>query len=238
MNPSTTNTQAHTTSTPVASAMVPAMALALRANFGSVEAWREELVALAAAQHEPGGWLLLCFEPQAGTLAIRCQAAATSDPAGPEIMLALPLAAVDTAAGSDVGALVDGIDWDSVYTRYQHAVHAASEAFGASRDELAGTPSDDPAGALRIDVRRAGVFEQAATMLPGARWRDPAEVGRWAAELPADRPVLVYCVYGHEVGRATAMRLRAAGVDARYLQGGIDGWLSAGLPVVPRGEPS
>ena len=54
-----------------------------------------------------------------------------------------------------------------------------------------------------------------------------------AAELPVDRDVIVYCVYGHEVGRATALRLRAAGVDARYLRGGIDGWQAAGHPVVP-----
>jgi len=38
-------------------------------------------------------------------------------------------------------------------------------------------------------------------------------------------------VYGHEVGRATALRLRAAGVDARFLRGGIDGWQAAGRPV-------
>jgi Fe-Mn family superoxide dismutase len=45
--------------------------------------------------------------------------------------------------------------------------------------------------------------------------------------------VVVYCVYGHEVGRATAMRLRAAGVNARYLRGGIDGWVSAARPTQP-----
>ena len=86
-----------------------------------------------------------------------------------------------------------------------------------------------------LDVRRAGVFTQAPSMISGARWCDPATVGEWAKELPADK--VVYCVYGHEVGRSTAMRLRAAGVDARYLGGGIDGWTSAGRPVVdkPRG---
>jgi superoxide dismutase, Fe-Mn family len=42
----------------------------------------------------------------------------------------------------------------------------------------------------------------------------------------------VYCVYGHEVGRSTAMRLRAAGVKARFLEGGIDAWRLAGQPLV------
>ena len=33
--------------------------------------------------------------------------------------------------------------------------------------------------------------------------------------LPTDREIVVYCVYGHEVRRSTAMRLRAAGLKAR-----------------------
>lgn len=85
-----------------------------------------------------------------------------------------------------------------------------------------------------IDVRRAGVFERAGSMIPGAKWRDPKTVGDWGREMLAGSPVVVYCVYGHEVGRSTAMRLRAAGVDARFLRGGIDGWIASGRPVTDR----
>jgi Fe-Mn family superoxide dismutase len=46
--------------------------------------------------------------------------------------------------------------------------------------------------------------------------------------------VVVYCVHGHEVSRATALRLRAAGLDARFLRGGIAAWEAAGLPLQPR----
>jgi Fe-Mn family superoxide dismutase len=46
--------------------------------------------------------------------------------------------------------------------------------------------------------------------------------------------VVVYCVHGHEVSRATALRLRSAGVNARYLRGGIDGWRTAGRPLVAK----
>ena len=109
------------------------------------------------------------------------------------------------------------------------AVHAASESFGAAADEIG--------DALVLDVRRAGVFEQARTMIPGARWCDPAAVSTWATELPTEKDVVVYCVYGHEVGRATAMRLRAAGLNARYLRGGIDGWQAAGRTLVEKGRP-
>jgi superoxide dismutase, Fe-Mn family len=48
--------------------------------------------------------------------------------------------------------------------------------------------------------------------------------------------VVVYCVYGHEVGRGTALRLRAQGVNARFLRGGIDAWEAAGLPLTDKPE--
>jgi len=53
--------------------------------------------------------------------------------------------------------------------------------------------------------------------------------------MPTDREIVVYCVYGHEVGRATAMQLRAAGLKARFLRGGIDGWRAAGRALQPKG---
>jgi Fe-Mn family superoxide dismutase len=130
------------------------------------------------------------------------------------------------AAGAYVDAFMDNIDWAKVYERYQAAVHSASEPIGAAHADVA--------GATLLDVRRAGEYEQATTMIPGARWCDPARVADWASELPADHEVIVYCVYGHEVGRATAMRLRAAGVNARYLRGGIDGWPTAGQVLKPK----
>jgi Fe-Mn family superoxide dismutase len=105
-------------------------------------------------------------------------------------------------------------------------VHAASEPFGAGQDELG--------DALLLDVRRAGMFEKARTMIPGARWCDPSAVASWSADLPASREVVVYCIYGHEVSRSTAMRLRAAGLNARYLRGGINDWQAAGRPVLDK----
>ncbi len=215
-----------------AQALTPAFALALTANFGSVERWREEFIAMGKALGGGSGWVLLTFQPREGTLVNQWAADHTHALAGGVPILALDMYEhayhIDhgAAAGAYVDAFMANIDWAAVYERYQHAVHAASEPFGAT--------ADDVAAAQVFDVRRAGVFEQAATMLPGASWRDPGEVGRWAGELGADRDVVVYCVYGHEVGRATAMRLRAAGVKARYLSGGIDAWQGAGRPVVPK----
>ena len=52
--------------------------------------------------------------------------------------------------------------------------------------------------------------------------------------MPRDKEIVVYCVYGHEVGRATALRLRAQGVNARFLRGGIDAWQAGGRAVDPK----
>ena len=48
--------------------MEPPMNLALTANFGSVERWREEFVAMGKALGGGSGWVLLTFQPREGTL--------------------------------------------------------------------------------------------------------------------------------------------------------------------------
>jgi len=199
--------------------MAPAMALALSANFGSVERWHEAFVALGQAQRGGAGRMLLSFDARTGTLVNRWVADSTQ--AGGIPVLALDL---------HEPAAIEAIDWGLAYARYQAAVEQSSEPYGAAPDEVAGS--------LLVDVRRAEVFEQSGALVAGARWRDPKHVGAWAAELPAGRDVVVYCVYGHAVGRATALRLRAAGVDARFLRGGFDGWKAAGRPLQAKGGPS
>jgi Fe-Mn family superoxide dismutase len=210
----------------------PAMDLALAANFGSAERWRDEFVAMGKALGGGSGWVLLVFEPARGTLVNQWASDHTQAMAG-----AVPILALDmyehsyqmdygAAVGPYVDAFMRNIDWSRVYGRYKAAVNAASDAYGVGQDEI-------DAAAI-IDVRRAGVFDKAPTMIPGAQWRDPAQVADWSKELGDNKDVVVYCVYGHEVGRATAMRLRAAGVNARYLRGGIDGWQAAGRSLHPK----
>jgi Fe-Mn family superoxide dismutase len=212
--------------------MEPAAKLMLEASFGSVERWREEFMAMGKALGGGSGWVLLVFQPREGTLVNQWAADHTHALAGGVPILALDMYEhayhmdFGAAAGAYVDAFMGNIDWAAVYGRYQRAVHAAGEPFGANQDQVG--------DALVFDVRRAGVFEKAQTMIPGARWCDPAQVPTWAAELPADRELLVYCVYGHEVGRVTALRLQAAGLKARYLVGGIDAWQAAGRPLVDK----
>ncbi|MDA1117412.1 MAG: chromate resistance protein [Proteobacteria bacterium] len=93
---------------------------------------------------------------------------------------------------------------------------------------------------LVIDVRKAPAYLAAPDMMRGALRRDPARVAEWSASLPAASGVVVYCVHGHEVSQGAAQALRAAGIDAAYVEGGIENWRSAGgeLMQKPEGAPT
>lgn len=89
---------------------------------------------------------------------------------------------------------------------------------------------------LIIDVRRQQAFDADPRMLPGAIRRDPDGLRNWSAALAVNRPVVAYCVHGHEVSQGVARTLRAQRIEACYLSGGIEGWKAAGLPT--RSRPS
>jgi len=219
-----------------ASEMPPPMALALEASFGSVERWRSEFVAMGKALGGGSGWVLLGYLPREGRLVNQWAADHTHALAGGTPILALDMYEhayhldYGAQAGAYVDAFVGNIGWAGVYQRYQAAVEGAHHATFAEQADVA--------GALLLDVRRRGMYEQATTLIDGAQWHDPAQIEDWAATLPADREILVYCVYGHEVSQAAALRLRARGLKARSLRGGIDAWQAAGRATVKKGASS
>jgi Fe-Mn family superoxide dismutase len=112
-------------------------------------------------------------------------------------------------------------------------IDAASEPYGITAEDIDRQPD-----ATRLDVRRGAVFSEATALVPGAHWRDPADVLAWQPALPRDRPVVVYCVHGHAVSRGVVLQLRAAGIEAWFLRGGIEGWQAAGRPIQSKGAAS
>jgi Fe-Mn family superoxide dismutase len=137
--------------------MQPPMALALGANFGSIERWREQFVAMGKALGGGSGWVLLTFQPREGSLVNHWAADHTHAVAGGVPILALDMYEhsyhmdFGAAAAAYVDASMNNIHWDRVYERYQAAVHNASEPFAATQDDVAGN--------TLLDVRRAGAFE-------------------------------------------------------------------------------
>jgi rhodanese-related sulfurtransferase len=83
-----------------------------------------------------------------------------------------------------------------------------------------------------VDVRRAAAFASDPFMLPAAMRGAPEDLSAWADTLSPDRPIVVYCVHGHEVSQRAAAELRERGREASYLEGGIEAWKDAGAPAM------
>jgi rhodanese-related sulfurtransferase len=99
----------------------------------------------------------------------------------------------------------------------------------ALRQSLA---SDQPP--LVIDVRKGPAFLGAPDLIRGALRRDPLRLADWAKALPPASSVVLYCVHGHEVSQGAASALAAAGIRARYLEGGIEHWRQSGGKFAPK----
>ncbi len=104
-------------------------------------------------------------------------------------------------------------------------------------DELAQRRTAFPPPTL-VDVRRQPAFAEDPHVIPGAVKRPPETVTEWADALEPWRPVVVYCVRGHEVSQNAAAGLAARGFDARFLDGGIVGWRDAAYETVPFRPPT
>jgi len=212
--------------------------VALTRDFGSVDRWRAEFTALAKAMGGGSGWAILAWSSREGRLINHWAADHAHLLGGATPVLALDMYehAYHMDFGAKVAAYVDAfmknIRWDAVYRRYGAAVAGDAVPLGV------GIGAVDPATTRVIDVRRAEDFEAASDMMAGAAWYNPAQVDRWTEEIDVAEPVFVYCLKGLDIGRSTALSLRARGFDVHYLAGGIEAWKAAGKPLQPKGAAS
>jgi rhodanese-related sulfurtransferase len=91
------------------------------------------------------------------------------------------------------------------------------------------TAAAEPDTTVLLDVREAE--EWTAGHAPRARHIPLGELPARAAELDNEARVVCICRSGNRSGRATAW-LRANGIDAVNMAGGMGAWDAAGLPVV------
>jgi len=81
-----------------------------------------------------------------------------------------------------------------------------------------------------LDVREPDEF--AAGHLPGAKNIPHTDVVARSAELPTDRPLVVYCIHSAHRAPEAAKQLRAHGfANAYVLEGGIVAWHAGGLSI-------
>jgi rhodanese-related sulfurtransferase len=101
---------------------------------------------------------------------------------------------------------------------------------GASLDTLGATRLINDTNAIVLDVRASGEFESGH--LPNARNIPLDDLERRAGDLPAGRPVIVCCATGARSAKAAASLRKAGRQDVFNLDGGLNAWRQAGLPVV------
>ncbi|MFO1328090.1 MAG: rhodanese-like domain-containing protein [Rubrivivax sp.] len=193
----------------------PVLGVAFEASFGDAPPYSGRFAMQPA---DDARWWVLALCPRQARLSMHAVADGESLPEGRVPLLALPVHAEQPLA--EAWRQVDG---QALQQRYQDAVHAASTALG--------TDAVGVAGRRLIDVRRRAIVQEAGDRIPGARWHDPAQVAAWGGELSPGEPLAVYGAHGHELGRAVALRLAAAGHDVRFLEGGIEAWREQGRPI-------
>jgi rhodanese-related sulfurtransferase len=100
---------------------------------------------------------------------------------------------------------------------------------GPELDTLAATRLMND-GAVVVDVREAAEFS--AGHLSNAKHILVSDIDKRISDIPAGKPVLIYCATGTRSGKAASV-LKKAGRDQIFnLGGGIAAWKQAGLPVV------
>ena len=84
-----------------------------------------------------------------------------------------------------------------------------------------------------LDVRTPGEYQQAR--LDGARLIPIDQFAKRLAEVPKDRPVLVYCAVGSRSAQVVNYLARQGYPEIYNLSGGIYAWAQKGLPVLQGG---
>ena len=222
------------------------IANAITRDFGSVQRWRREFIALGEGSAGDCGWVLLTYVPRDGRLINQYAAEHSQAVASGVPILALDM--YEHAYHMDFGAnarayaecFCRNIDWKLVEGRYEDALKVFPPR-PLVQEEFKDVPSigveemkammDSGQPVQVIDVRPKHSVSRSMDIADGATWRDPERVQEWIGELSKSEPVVVYCVYGFHVGCRTAMALRDAGFEAKYMTGGHSGWKAIGAPV-------
>jgi len=219
---------------------------ALARDFGSVERWKSEFVAMGYALSGGSGWVLLTYIPRDRRLinqfaSEHSQAVASGIP-----ILALDMYEhayhIDFGANAKayVGTFLRNIDWKGVEGRLEDATRVEpprpleqpefGDLPGVAVEEVK-TMLDTGRPVQFIDARPQHFVARTQDIIEGATWRDPERVKDWAGQLSKSDPVVVFCAYGFHVGCKTAIALRDMGFDAKYMKGGHSAWRAIGGPV-------
>ncbi len=219
---------------------------ALRRSFGGVEHWRAEFIAMGKALGGGSGWVVLSWSARQGRFVNQWAAdhAHTLADGIPILALDMYEHAYHLDFGSDAGAYVDAfmknIHWGRPANRYRQATGLGAGTSKSTEIPVSVTPEalrdrlDRGGDLVVLDVRPDDFIFERHGMIPGATVLPPQQIAEWIGELPADRPIVAYCVYGFQVSGDAVAEMRRRGFDARILSGGIAAWNAIGAPTHSR----
>ena len=222
------------------------MSEVLARDFGSLERWRSEFRAMGYALGGGSGWVLLTYVPRDGRLINQYASEHSLAIASGVPILALDMYehAYHMDFGANARAYVDAffrnLDWPALEQRYEDAAKVpgprplVQPEFGdippiAVEEVKEMMKAGKPVQVL--DVRPRHFVSRQQDIADGIEWRDPEQLQQWIGELDKSEPVVVYCAYGFHIGCKTAIKLRDAGFDARYMNSGHSGWKAIGHPI-------
>ncbi|MCA1978148.1 MAG: rhodanese [Thiobacillus sp.] len=116
----------------------------------------------------------------------------------------------------------------------KQACCGGANAADASQPRTIAPADVNPDTTLVFDIRRESDYAASNERIPGALWKNPEKIDAWIGALPLTQDVVVYCVRGGSVSNSVVDRLHAAGVKARYIEGGIEAYKAAGGKVVAK----
>jgi len=215
----------------------------LARDFGSLEKWRAEFRAMGYALGGGSGWVLLTYVPRDGRLINQFASEHSQAIASGVPILALDMYehAYHIDFGANARAYVDAffrnLDWPALEQRYEDAakVPGPRPLIQPEFDGIPGIAVEEVKEMMAagkpvqvLDVRPRHFVSRQQDIADGIEWRDPEQLQQWIGELDKSEPVVVYCAYGFHIGCKTAIKLRDAGFDARYMNSGHSGWKAIG----------
>ncbi|MEK9722395.1 MAG: Fe-Mn family superoxide dismutase [Rhodospirillaceae bacterium] len=211
-------------------------------DFGGLDAWKAQFTAMGRALGGGSGWVILAWSGREGRLVNHWAANHAHMPAGGVPILSLDMYEhayhmdFGANAGAYVEAFMQNIHWDRPARRFAQAVGTGAAAAPPNDAVAAETLRDMLSGGdapLVLDICLADDMAKRYDKLPGATALAPEKIDNWIGSLPADKPIVAYCVYGYQVSGDAVAAMRARGLDARTLAGGIAAWHAIGAPTEP-----
>jgi Fe-Mn family superoxide dismutase len=87
--------------------------------------------------------------------------------------------------------------------------------------------------ALLVDLRKLPAVAASGALVDGAERRDPFAFSHDDPLMAETRPLIAFCVHGHEVSQFGCALMMIHGRDARYVTGGFEALKAAGAPLIP-----